>query len=63
LSADALLQKIAVHVAAFVKGAPQHDELTVSVVVVDKDSGKTGRTSGGREGEIGKAAHILCTLS
>ena len=37
LPADALLQEIAAQVAAFVKDAPQHDDLTVIVVAVDED--------------------------
>ena len=36
LSADALLQEIAAQVAAFVKGAPQHDDLTIIVVSVEQ---------------------------
>ena len=36
LPADNLLQEIAAHVATFVKGAPQHDDLTIIVVSVEK---------------------------
>lgn len=37
LPAEALLQEIAAQVAAFVKGAPQQDGLTVIEVAVEKD--------------------------
>ena len=40
LSADVLLEEIAVQVAAFVKGVPQHDNLAVIVVAVDKNAGE-----------------------
>lgn len=40
LSADVLLEEVAVQVAAFVKGVSQHDNLAVIVVAVDKKAEK-----------------------
>jgi hypothetical protein len=56
LSADVLLEEIAVQVAAFVKGVPQHDNLAVIVVAVDKNAGekqeKHPEPEKGKSGEV-----------
>jgi hypothetical protein len=56
LSADLLLEEIAAQVAPLVKGAPQHDDLTVIVVAVDKNAGEKQEehpeTEKGKSGKV-----------
>jgi hypothetical protein len=56
MPADALLKEVAAQVAAFVKGAPQHDDLTVIVVAVAKNAGEKQEKQ--PEAEKGKSRDV-----
>jgi len=56
LPADALRKEIAAQVAPLVKVAPQHDDLTVIVVAVDKNAGEKQEEH--PEAEKGKSGKV-----
>jgi hypothetical protein len=56
LTADVLLEETAAQVAAFVKGVPPHDNLTVIVVAVDKNAGE--KQEAHPEAEKGKSGEL-----